>query len=49
MALVAAYLDARVILVGAVTDIVFAWHWRGPHILNIVVLAVADGLFGLCP
>ena len=23
-------------------------HWRGPHLLNIVVLAVADGLFGLC-
>ena len=26
----------------------FAWHWRGPHLLNVVVLAVADGLFGLC-
>ena len=25
-----------------------ASHWRGPHLLNIVVLAVADGLFGLC-
>ena len=25
-----------------------AWHWRGPHLLNIVVLALADGLFGLC-
>ena len=25
-----------------------AWHWRGPHLLNTVVLAVADGLFGLC-
>ena len=24
-----------------------AWHWRGPHLLNIVVLAVADGPFGL--
>ena len=24
-----------------------AWHWRGLHLLNIVVLAVADGLFGL--
>ena len=24
-----------------------AWHWRGPHLLNVVVLAVADGLFGL--
>ena len=24
------------------------WHWRGPHLLNIVVPAVADGLFGLC-
>ena len=23
------------------------WHWRGPHLLNIVVLAVADDLFGL--
>ena len=22
-------------------------HWRGPHLLNIVVLAVADGLFGV--
>ena len=25
-----------------------AWHWRGPHLLNTVVLAVADGLFALC-
>ena len=24
-----------------------ASHWRGPHLLNIIVLAVADGLFGL--
>ena len=24
-----------------------AWHWRGPHLLNSVVLAVAGGLFGL--
>ena len=24
-----------------------AWHWRGPHLLNIAVLAMADGLFGL--
>ena len=24
-----------------------ASHWRGPHLLNIVVMAVADGLFGL--
>ena len=23
-------------------------HWRGPHLLNIVVLVVADALFGLC-
>ena len=23
-------------------------HWRGPHLLNIAVLEVADGLFGLC-
>ena len=22
-----------------------AWHWRGPHLLNVVVLALADGLF----
>jgi len=22
-------------------------HWRGPHLLNIAVLAVADGLYGL--
>ena len=25
----------------------FASHWQGPHHLNIIVLAVADGLFGL--
>ena len=25
-----------------------ASHWRGPHLLDIVVLTVADGLFGLC-
>ena len=25
-----------------------ASHWRGPRFLNIVVLAVADGLFRLC-
>ena len=24
-----------------------AWHWRGPHLLSNVFLAVADGLFGL--
>ena len=24
-----------------------ALHWQGPHLLNIVVLAVADALFGL--
>ena len=24
-----------------------AWHWWGPHLLNFVVLAVADGLWGL--
>ena len=24
-----------------------ASHWRGPHLLKIVVLAVTDGLFGL--
>ena len=23
-------------------------HWRGPQLLNIVVLAMTDGLFGLC-
>ena len=23
-------------------------RWRGPHLLNTVVLAMADGLFGLC-
>ena len=23
-------------------------HWRGPYLLNIVVLVAADGLFGLC-
>ena len=23
------------------------WHWRGPHLLNNVVLALDDGLFGL--
>ena len=25
----------------------FASQWRGPHLLNTVVLVVADGLFGL--
>ena len=25
-----------------------ASHWRGPHLLSSVVLAMADGLFGLC-
>ena len=25
-----------------------ASHWRGPRFLNTVVLAMADGLFGLC-
>ena len=25
-----------------------ASHWPGPHLLNIIVLMVADSLFGLC-
>ena len=25
-----------------------ASHWRGPHLLNTVVLVMDDGLFGLC-
>ena len=31
----------------AVERIQVVSHWRGPHLLNIVLLAVADGLFGL--
>ena len=25
-----------------------AWRWRSSRLLNVVVVAVADGLFGLC-
>ena len=31
----------------AITEVHKLLHRRGPHLLNVVVLAVADGLFGL--
>ena len=33
---------------GATSFALGAWRWRGLHLLNIVVLAMAAGLFGLC-
>ena len=33
---------------GVINRLGYRYRYRGPHLLNIVVLVVADGLFGHC-